>query len=234
MTEKFYVAIREDAPFVEGERPPTEAEKQRDEIAETLGAMFVEVQIGKLIGTAKVTASFGTDQAQAEFFTQVGDEPMAEKMVRSMLEMAGDAMPGSYGVAAVFEITDPLVAESLSWDVAFKMGLAERFTVYHWKEEEIAKPSGDYKTIEIYYDIDKIPEAFPDALDFRNAAMELVENALADAEAGEWEGAEIGMGEVNFGFEVEDFDLAENIVRNAVKGTPFEGIREITRYSDAS
>ena len=64
-------------------------------------------------------------------------------------------------------------------------------------------------------------------------AMELVETALDQAEAGEWAGAEIGMGEVNFGFEVEDFDLAENIVRNTVKGTPFESIREITRYSDA-
>ncbi|MDA5093231.1 hypothetical protein O2N63_03945 [Aliiroseovarius sp. KMU-50] len=38
------------------------------------------------------------------------------------------------------------------------------------------------------------------------------------------------MGEVNFGFSVHDFDKAEGIVRNAVKGTDFEGIREITRF----
>jgi hypothetical protein len=39
------------------------------------------------------------------------------------------------------------------------------------------------------------------------------------------------MGEVNFGFEVEDFERSERIVRAAVKGTPYECIREITRFS---
>lgn len=88
----------------------------------------------------------------------------------------------------------------------------------------------DYRSIEIYYDIASIPEKFKHPLDFRNVAMELIEAALLDQNAGEWGGAEIGMGEVNFGFEVEDFEKAESIVRAAVTGTDFEGIREITRF----
>lgn len=87
-----------------------------------------------------------------------------------------------------------------------------------------------YKSIEVYYDIDDIPPGYPDALDFRNEAMDLIEAALMAAEAGEWAGAEVGMGEVNFGFEVTDFVHAEKLVRATVKGTPFEGIREITRF----
>lgn len=84
--------------------------------------------------------------------------------------------------------------------------------------------------IEIYYDIASIPGKFEHPLDFRNAAMELIESALLDQQAGEWSGAGIGMGEVNFGFEVHDFDQAERIVRSVVEGTDFEGIREITRF----
>jgi hypothetical protein len=91
-----------------------------------------------------------------------------------------------------------------------------------------------YKSIEIYYDIDSIPKTYGHPLDFRNTAMELIEAALEAEEAGEWSGAEIGMGEVNFGFEVEDFEIAEAIVRKAVKGTDFANIREITRYDSAA
>ena len=90
------------------------------------------------------------------------------------------------------------------------------------------------KTVEVYYNVNRIPGLWPGdwdaALDFRNAAMELIE-----ARAGEWAGAEIGSceetgePEVNFGFDVADFDMAEEIIRNAVAGTPYEGIREITR-----
>jgi len=96
-----------------------------------------------------------------------------------------------------------------------------------------------FKTIEIYYNVNRIPGLYPGdwdaALEFRNAAMEIIENALIDARAGEWAGAEIGScaatgePEVNFGFEVEDFDMAEEIIRTAVEGTPYAGIREITR-----
>ena len=58
---------------------------------------------------------------------------------------------------------------------------------------------------------------------------ELIEDALTDAHAGEWEGAGISRSEVNFGFAVDDFDTAEEIVRKAVTGTRFEHFREIVR-----
>lgn len=90
------------------------------------------------------------------------------------------------------------------------------------------------KSIEIFYDIQSIPGVGSDelnvvALDFRNEAMNLVEAALLEAEMGEWIGAEIGIGEVNFGFEVLDFDEAEALVRKAVAGTPYENIDRIER-----
>ena len=100
-----------------------------------------------------------------------------------------------------------------------------------------------FKSIEIYYDIDAIPEisthlARPGlprwdetdrALTFRGDAIELIEDALMDAHAGEWEGAGISGSELNFGFAVDDFDAAEEIVRRAVTGTRFENFREIVR-----
>ena len=92
-----------------------------------------------------------------------------------------------------------------------------------------------YKSIEIYYDVATIPgisdrdEWSNEALAFRNRAMEFVEDAISGAGVGEWAGAEIGSGEVNFGFDVDDFDRAEAVVREAVAGTEFEGIREIQR-----
>lgn len=98
---------------------------------------------------------------------------------------------------------------------------------------------GPYKSIEIYYDQAVIPPEFEHPLDFRNAAMDLIEHALMAARAGEWVGAEIGANlvtgtpEVNFGFQVSDFDRAEQIVRDTVKGTPFDRIREITRYTES-
>ena len=92
------------------------------------------------------------------------------------------------------------------------------------------------RSIEIYYDIAAIPgvnadapDALSKALDFRNDAMHHIETVLEKQGLGEWEGAEIGMGEVNFGFEVTNFDAAENAVREAVKDTPYAGFREISR-----
>lgn len=89
------------------------------------------------------------------------------------------------------------------------------------------------KSIEIYYDIADLPgdcsRISVKALDFRNAAMQRIEDALTSAGLGEWEGAEIGSGEINFGFSVDDFDAAEAVVRSAVAGTEFERIREIER-----
>lgn len=88
------------------------------------------------------------------------------------------------------------------------------------------------RSIEIYYDINRIEEISGDpvrALDFRNAAMMHIESAMEKAGAGHWSGAESGGDEVNFGFEVEDFDAAEAVVREAVTETPFANIREIKR-----
>lgn len=95
------------------------------------------------------------------------------------------------------------------------------------------------KSVEVYYTVASIPGiASGDmgaALDFRNAAMHLVETALVRAKAGEWEGAEIGANlwtgelEVNFGFSVEDFAKAEAVIQKAVEGTDFANIREIVR-----
>lgn len=92
------------------------------------------------------------------------------------------------------------------------------------------------KSIEIYYDIAEIPDIqnrgpfSTEALDFRNRAMHVIETALSNACAGEWVGAEIGETEVNFGFDVDDFDLAEKTVRDAVAGTPYAAIRTIERH----
>lgn len=95
-----------------------------------------------------------------------------------------------------------------------------------------------YKSIEVYYDISDIPGCDgtnpmdPNALPFRNEAMNLIGTALQRAGLGRSEGAEIGMGEVNLGFEVTDCDAAEAAVRAAVAGTPYEGIREIERFEE--
>lgn len=91
------------------------------------------------------------------------------------------------------------------------------------------------RSIEVYYDIEAIPglkdrsNFSSEALKFRNKAMHHIEAAIIQAELGEWSGAEIGLGEVNFGFVVNDFDAAEQVVRDAVRGTEFEGLREIER-----
>lgn len=139
---------------------------------------------------------------------------------------------GGYTITSVFAVDDFDRAEALVRPLIDTPELKGKVDTYHWfetrEETDAAAPS---KSIEIYYDVDAIPLEFPDALEFRNAACELVEAALADAGAGEWSGADSGLGEVNFGFEVEDFDRAERIVRAAVAGTPFEGIRDITRFS---
>lgn len=91
------------------------------------------------------------------------------------------------------------------------------------------------KCIEIYYDnmtvVGKGGTWFSAlrALRYRNAAIKVVERAMTAPRAGEWTGAEVGTDEVNFGFEVEDFERAESVVREAVRGTRFDKIREIRR-----
>lgn len=152
------------------------------------------------------------------------------------------------------DVSDEAVAEAEISRIAAATGLAETFHIGRWnKLTEDDFPDGDEApacqptllepaigSIEIYYDIGDVPEGYAHPLDFRNAAMAHIETALAKENAGEWEGAEIGANletgipEVNFGFSVTDFDVAERIVRDAVRGTPFDGIREITRFEFAA
>lgn len=93
------------------------------------------------------------------------------------------------------------------------------------------------KTLEVFYHLKDVPATshqhgydFGKALDFRNAAMEYIEFALGKAGAGEWVGAEIGDGTVSFGFDVQDFNQAETIIRSAVAGTEYDCIGEIMRH----
>ena len=85
----------------------------------------------------------------------------------------------------------------------------------------------------IRYDIAAIPGTCADgpmaALSFRNAAKRLVEAALAQAGLGTWTSSEIGDGQVTCAFETDDPEEAEACARNALAGTPYEGLREITR-----
>lgn len=233
MTGKIYIAVREDAPFDPARTTPTEAEIRRDLIAAAVAPMLASATGGAQVDNAKVTAVFGTDDGRAGNFTIVGADPMAEQIVRQMLDQADGAL-GAYGVAAVFECDDLMVAEYVAHDAAIKAGHADTYVIHCGADaaaDVSVEDSGPYQSIEIYYDVDDIPQD-QNPIDFREAACAVIESALMDAGAGEWAGAESGSGEVNFGFEVTDFERAEKIVRAAVKGTPFEGIREITRYSE--
>lgn len=139
---------------------------------------------------------------------------------------------GGYTITSVFKVDDFERAEAVIRPVIEAPEFAGKVDTYHWFEDrEDSDALEPCKSIEIYYDTDTIPSHFPDPLAFREAACEVIEKALTVAGAGEWSGAESGGGEVNFGFEVEDFDRAEKIVRAAVKGTVFADIREITRFS---
>lgn len=232
MSGKIYIAVREDAPFDPARSTPTEAETRRDLIAASVAPVLASATGIKQLENAKVTAVFGTEDGRAGNFTIVGEDPMAEQIVRQMLDHAGGAL-GAYGVAAVFECDDLMIAEYVVHDTAIKAGHGDTYVLHCEANPAIAPAQGDgpYQSIEIYYDVADIPED-QNPIDFREAACSVIESALMDAGAGEWAGAESGSGEVNFGFEVDDFERAEKIVRAAVKGTPFEGIREITRYSE--
>ena len=85
----------------------------------------------------------------------------------------------------------------------------------------------------IHYDIAGIPGTCADgpvaALSFRNAAKRLVEAALVSAGLGQWVHSEIGDGEVSCAFETDDPEGAEECARGALAGTPYAGLREITR-----
>lgn len=132
-----------------------------------------------------------------------------------------------------FVVKEYIIAEGVLYHLAARTDLDGMFETKKVVENGEGPDFGPTeKSIEIYYDAVDVTE---EALDFRNAAMDLIETALANAGAGEWEGAEIGVNfetgkpEVNFGFVVSDFDAAETIVRNVVANTPYEKIREIRR-----
>ncbi|MEO1238196.1 MAG: hypothetical protein AAFW64_00765 [Pseudomonadota bacterium] len=236
MPQKIYLMVPDTAPFDPNQTHPSAAETLRDHLAQTVGAHLVDAGYGTRTGTAKMTGQFGAENGHARHVTIVGDDPMAEAMVRQMLASPHGAALGSFAVAAVFDTPDALVAEGLIWDAAHAAGLQDAFALHVGTGvagTEADAALGGTKSIEIYYDTDTLPNGFADPLDFREAACAVIETALLDAGAGDWAGAECGAGEVNFGFEVSDFERAEKIVRAAVKGTPFEDIREITRFSDA-
>ncbi len=143
---------------------------------------------------------------------------------------AGEPVEGRAWVS--FKTSDLLVAEYVAIDKTFGTPLEDSFDVL----KELPTAEISYRSIEIYFNQSDIPNGY-DPLDFRNQAMELVETAMAKADAGEWSGADIGANletgepEVNFGFEVNDFGQAEALVREALRGTPFDCIREITRFA---
>lgn len=103
-----------------------------------------------------------------------------------------------------------------------------------------------FKSLEIFYDLDAVPDlsaviarpALPrwdeaaNALIFRAAAIEIIDAALIEAEIGEWNDAGLDHGTLRIGFSVDDYDIAEEVVRLAVAGTRFSEIREIVRLGD--
>ena len=163
-----------------------------------------------------------TKAPSAEFF------PMISEIARAMGHLPV--------LTSILDVDDFEIARTALFTATKGTELEGTYTVAHWPIEETADSEEDelpYKSIEIYYNISDIPAGYDHYLDFRNAAMEHIERALEQTGAGEWAGAESGMGEVNFGFEVSDFDVAEKIVRGAVAGTKYDCIREITRYDSS-
>ncbi|MEL7025761.1 MAG: hypothetical protein AAGO57_00835 [Pseudomonadota bacterium] len=232
MKSKLFICVPEPDDFDPNRSEPTQAEVLRDRIVAAIQPKMDEAEAGTYVGKAKVTGVFGGEDGRVANFTQVGDDPNAEQLVRMALAHSPGQELGVFGVAAVFETDDLMTAEYVAHDTAIKAGFGDQYAVFPWAESAASsEDDAPFKSIEVYYNIDAIPDDYAHPLDFRNAAMDVVESALRDAGEGEWSGAEMGAGEVNFGFDVEDFERAEKIVRAAVQGTPFEGIREITRFS---
>ena len=85
------------------------------------------------------------------------------------------------------------------------------------------------KHIGIFYKISSIPEGV-NALHFRDAAMDLVDEAMEEHRAGRSTEAEVRAKEVSLGFRVRDYDQAERIVQQAVAGTQYDCISDIKRF----
>ena len=68
-----------------------------------------------------------------------------------------------------------------------------------------------------------------DALGFRYAAIEHIAIALPEAGSGDWLEPGLGMGEVNFDFDMQYCEAAEAAVPASVEGTPFANRGKIAR-----
>lgn len=238
MEGKLYIAVPETAPYDPNRIVPTMAELRRDLIAAAVSPALSAAGIAKFIGDAKVAAHFRAGDTRMRNLVRLASDAGSERNFRHIQAKVGAETAGVLGSAAVFDCVDLASAERLVHAEAKKVGHAGTYATQLVKN--VATTSGKfatdvemvgYKSIEIYYDVAEIPRSVT-PLEFREAACAVIEQALIDAEAGQWEGSETGRGEVNFGFEVQDLERAVKIVRAAVKGTPFERIREITRYSD--
>ena len=175
-----------------------------------------------------------------------GNSPLRDRLktrIAPQLEAAGlgswrdDAAftsPKDNCAAVSFEVKDPVAACALIEQVT--QGTAEhgRYAVYVM--DDLDAQEAPIACLEIFYDQSAIPDGFNHPLDFRNAAMAVIETALTEADAGTWSFAEsganarTGMLEVNFGFDVADAERAEKIIRAAVRGTPYACIRDIIHH----
>lgn len=220
MRGKLYMMLKDDS--------PVDAELVRGDIARTVGNKLEETGSGRCAGSTIVFARFGAEDGRALDFMPEQGVPGSGEAISGVVS-TGDAVRRV--TAEVFETAELMSVQSFVWNAAYKLGVQDRVAVHLVPDQSALDAVRPYKSIEIYYDVGSIPEGFDGPLSFRNEAMEHIELAIQNAGCGEWAGAEIGMGEVNFGFEVEDFERAEEIVRTAVRDTPYEGIREITRFS---
>lgn len=170
--------------------------------------------------------TYGDGQA-----TRVPATPFAEVVMDAARAIGHEPV-----VTLTFEVPEYELFETEIKRLISEAGFAGTYHLARWTHEDVSEEDSvsDWKSIEIYYDIADIPAGYDHPLDYRNEAMELIESALTEADAGEWSGAESGIGEVNFGFDVAEFDRAETIVRSAVKGTVYDKIREITRFDTAA
>ncbi len=202
------------------------------ELTETLTPHFRSLGAGKW-------KTFGHGTFNGKKITSIFPN-LASKNIDDMEELAKKIMRFDMDAACrftSFDVTDFEVAEILVRQVTGGTALKGAFGISRWFEDRKGfDPAQPYRSIEVYYNVSSIPDEFKNPLDFRNAAIAQIEPALNEQSAGDWAGAEMGKNiktgefEVSFGFEVDDFETAEKIVRNAVAGTVFDRIREITRH----
>lgn len=218
--------------------------------AEDTVNQLVETLVPPFVATGLATFDrVQTGTWSKDFATVVPPSPFSEAILATARSL------GHIPVLQIaLDVGDEAAAEAEISRIAAATGLAGSFHIGGWNrlteddfpdDDDAPAPEATLLdpvigSIEIFYTIGDLPEGYAHPLDFRNAAMAHIETALTGANAGEWEGAEIGANletgipEVNFGFSVADFVVAERIVRDAVRGTPFDCIREITRFEFAA